>query len=160
MPNVTQPLSAKPLPFVLDHTFLSKAKTGEGTWQMIQAHSIKRNSSRAEKRIDESHMKKRIRRENSIFWFKVMFQNLEYWEQRCWAGKKMNRKREMNQPLKSRGKAWKMIKWDKREKPWPAPLHLLNQNDWLCFCSQSQPLLDKVRGESRRCRALQTCGSH
>lgn len=78
VPNVTQPLSAKSLPFVLDHTFLSKAKTGEGTWQMIQAHSIKRNSSRAEKRIDESHMKKRIRRENSIFWFKVMFQNLEY----------------------------------------------------------------------------------
>lgn len=44
-------------------------------------------------------------REN-IFCFKVMFQNLDNLEKRCWAGgkKKMDRKREMNQSLKAEGK--------------------------------------------------------
>lgn len=112
------------------------------------------------RREQTSHTMKRIMGEN-IFCFKVMFQNLDYLEQRCWAGgkKKMNRKREMNQCLKAM-KTWKMMKWGTREKPWPvAPAP--SKSEWRALLLLSeQALLDKGGGVSRRRRALQTCGSH
>lgn len=118
---------------------------------------ISRENRPEPRREQTSHTMKRITRE-SIFCFKVMFQNLDYLEQRCWAGgKKMDRKREMNQSLKAEGKhekCWNEA-WGRSSGLWF--LHLLNQNDGLCFCSPSGLLLMKEvasPGGAGRCRPV------
>lgn len=92
---------------------------------------ISRENRPEPRREQTSRTTKRITRE-SIFCFKVMFQNFDYLEQRCWAGgKKMDRKREMNQSLKAEGKhekCWNEA-WGRSSGLWF--LHLLNQNDGL-----------------------------
>lgn len=110
------------------------------------------------RREQTSHTMKRIMGEN-IFCFKVMFQNLDYLEQRCWAGgkKKMNRKREMNQCLKAGGKHEKWWNEARGRSPGLWLLHLLNQNDGLCFCSPSRLFLIKevvCPGGAGRCRPV------
>lgn len=104
MPNAMQPLSPKSLPFLLYHTFLSKAKTGEGMWKWTQAHDIKRKSTRAKKRTNKSHNEKNHERKHLLLQSYVPKLGLFRAKMLGWGKKDGQKERDESIP-KSRGKA-------------------------------------------------------
>lgn len=120
---------------------------------------ISRENRPEPRREQTSHTTKRITRER-IFCFSYV-PKLELFRAKMlgWGKKDGQKERDESIP-KSRGKAWKMLKWGMREKLWPV-VPAPSKSEWrsLLLLSERAPL-DERGGESRRRRALQTCGSH